>query len=67
MAENYAFNAKEELKQSVTQAYYTEYLARHKKLPRLGKILKEIDNPKKQLSKGDMVLMAMAREKGVFL
>lgn len=65
IAENYAFQEKEELKRNITQAYYTEYFARHKKLPKLSKVLKDIDKPQKQtMSKGDMVLKAMAREKG---
>ncbi len=55
------------MKRDITQAYYTEYFARHKKLPRLTKVLKDIDNPRKQKTRGDMVLMAMAREKGVIL
>jgi hypothetical protein len=55
------------LRRDITQAYYTEYFARHKKLPRLNKVLKEIDKPSKKMTKGDMVLLAMAREKGVFL
>ena len=68
IAENYAFEAKEELKRDITQAYYTEYFARHKKLPKLSKVLKDIDKPQKQtMSKGDMVLKAMAREKGVIM
>ncbi len=68
IAENYAFEAKEELKRNITQAYYTEYFARHKKLPKLSKVLKDIDKPQKQtMSKGDMVLKAMAREKGVIM
>jgi hypothetical protein len=68
IAENYAFEAKEELKRNITQAYYTEYFARHKKLPKLFKVLKDIDKPQKQaMSKGDIVLKAMAREKGVIM
>ena len=68
IAENYAFEAKEELKRNITQAYYTEYFARHKKLPKLSKVLKDIDKPQKQtMSKGDMVLKAMAKEKGVLI
>jgi hypothetical protein len=30
-------------------------------------VLKEIEKPSNKKSKGDMVLLAMAREKGVFL
>lgn len=66
IAENYAFEAKEELKRNITQAYYTEYFARHKKLPKLSKVLKDIDKPQKQtIRKGDVLLRAMAAEKGV--
>ena len=66
IAENFAFQTKEELKRNITQAYYTEYFARHKKLPKLSKVLKDIDKPQKQtMSKGDMVLRAMARDKGI--
>ncbi len=68
ITENYAFQEKEELKRNITQAYYTEYFARHKKLPKLAKVLKDIDKPQEQImSKGDMVLREMAREKGVKL
>lgn len=65
IAENYAFKEKEQIKYGITVAYYNEYFARHKKLPKLDKILKNIDNPTKHQSKGDMVLIAMAKEKGV--
>jgi len=66
IAENYAFEAKEGLKRNITQAYYTEYFARYKKLPQLSKVLKDIDKPQKQvMSKGDIILKAMAMEKGV--
>lgn len=68
IAENYAFEAKEELKRNITQAYYTEYFARHKKLPKLSKVLKDIDKPQKLImSKGDIILKEMAREKGVVI
>lgn len=65
IAENYAFQTKEELKLEITQAYYTEYFARHKKLPRLEKVLKDLDKPNRSQSRGDMVLRAMAKAKGV--
>jgi hypothetical protein len=46
--------------------YYTEAFARHKRLPKLNKVLKDIDKPAKNtISKGDMVLRALAREKGI--
>jgi len=35
-------------------------------LPKLNKVLKDIDRPaKNSLSKGDMALKAMAKEKGI--
>ena len=53
---------------NITQAYYTEYFARHKKLPKLSKVLKDIDKPQKLImSKGDIILKEMAREKGVVI
>lgn len=68
IAESYAFKEKEKLKDGITQAFYTESFARQKKLPKLKKILADIDQPpKKKQSKGDMILRAMAKEKGVIL
>ena len=63
IAENSAFSSKESLKLSITQSYYTEYFARQKKLPKLDKIIKEIDKPRKSLSRGDMILKAMVKKK----
>lgn len=54
------------MKLDITQAYYTEYFARHKKLPRLDKVLNDLNKPQRKVqSKGDMVLKAMAKAKGV--
>ena len=66
-AEKYKVKSKEQLKQNITLAYYTEYFARHKKLPKLEKILKDIEKPIKTNPKGDIILKAMAKEKGVNL
>lgn len=54
--------ALEDIKTRITIAYYGELLARSKKLPKLDKLLKNIDKPKKKsLSKGDMVLLNMQK------
>lgn len=57
---------KVEFKKAIITAYYIEAFARHKRLPKLDKVLKSLDKPqKKTLSKGDMLLKAMAKEKGI--
>lgn len=57
---------KSDIKKAVIGAYYTEAFARYKRLPKLNKVLKDIDRPaKNSLSKGDMVLRAMAKDKGI--
>lgn len=57
---------REQLKQDISVAYFAERFARSKKLPKLDKILKGVDKPTaKTNSVGDMVLKAMAKEKGV--
>lgn len=59
---------KNEMRKIVIQAHTSESFSRVKKLPKLHKLLKEIDNPSKsKQTKGDMVLRAMAREKGVII
>lgn len=66
MAESYVATDKTRLRHEITQAYYTEVFARYKKLPKLEKVLKDIGKPsRKTCSKGDMILRAMAKEKGV--
>jgi len=66
IGESKAEKEKAELKKAIITAYYTEAFARHKRLPKLDKVLKSLDKPaKKTLSKGDMLLKAMAKEKGV--
>ena len=66
IAESKAETEKEELKKAIITAFYTEAFARHKRLPKLDKVLKNLDKPqKKTLSKGDMLLKAMAKEKGI--
>jgi len=67
MAENYLFKSKEKLKGDITLAYYTEYFARHKKLPKLEKVLKNVDKPAKTESKGDIILKQMAKSKGIII
>lgn len=58
--------ATEELKQLVIATYIGESLARQKRLPKLEKLLKELD-PKEtyKFSKGDQILLQMAKDKGV--
>ena len=60
IAESKGYQAKQDFKNNIIHAYYIESLARHKKLPRLKTLLKDVDKP--SLSKGDMVLRAMARD-----
>ena len=56
------------MKAGITVAYYAEAFARQKRLPKLKKLLEGIDkDPKKTLSKGDILLKAMAKEKGVII
>lgn len=66
IAEQVAYKQKEQLKQSLIAAYYTESFARQKRLPKLQKVLDGIDKKQKNtLSKGDILLKMMAKEKGV--
>ena len=66
IAQNKAEIEKSDIKKVIIGAYYTEAFARHKRLPKLNKVLKDIDKPvKNTISKGDMVLRALAREKGI--
>jgi len=66
IAQNKAEIEKSDIKKVIIGAYYTEAFARHKRLPKLNKVLKDIDKPAKNtISKGDMVLRALAREKGI--
>lgn len=67
MAESYQLNEVEKVKEIISLAWHTEAFARHKKLPKLDKVLKNIGKSKKQERKSDMVLKAMAKEKGVTL
>lgn len=68
ISEQYANRRKDELQIAVTTAYYTEAFARYKRLPKLEKVLKGLEGKEKyKVSKGDLVLKAMAKEKGVII
>lgn len=55
-----------EFERIITLAWHTEAFSRQKKLPKLDRVLKDIrKKPKKQNTKSDEILKAMAREKGV--
>lgn len=52
----------------LTLAWHIEAFARQKKLPKLEKLIKDSRKPKKNtVSKSDLVLKAMAAEKGVII
>lgn len=58
----------EKFENELSLAWHTEAFARQKKLPRLDKIIKESRRPnKKQIDKSDVLLKAMAAEKGVII
>ena len=66
IAQSKAEKEKADIKKAVIGAYYTEAFARYKRLPKLNKVLKDIDRPAtKTLNKGDLVLKAMAKDKGI--
>lgn len=49
-------------------AWHTEAFARQKRLPTLNKVLRDArKKPKKQVSKSDAILKAMAAAKGVII
>lgn len=49
-------------------AWHTEAFARQKRLPSLGKVMRDArKKPKKQASKSDAILRAMAAAKGIVL
>lgn len=49
-------------------AWHVEAFGRQKKLPKLEKVLKDARTPKrKQISRSDAILRAMAAEKGVII
>ena len=49
-------------------AWHTEAFARQKRLPTLGKVLRDArKKPKKQANKSDAILKAMAAEKGIIV
>ena len=67
MAESYQLKEVEKVKEIISLAWHTEAFARHKKLPKLDKVLKNIGKNKKQESKSDIILKNMAKEKGIIL
>ena len=67
LSESFQHKEEQKVKEILALAWHTEAFARHKKLPKLDKVLKNIGKSKKQESKSDMVLKAMAREKEVIV
>ena len=59
MAEARNVSVKNKTKDNIVLAYYIESLSRHKKLPSLKKLLRDVDKP--SLTKGDMVLKMMQK------
>lgn len=58
----------EKFESELTLAWHIEAFARQKKIPRLEKLIKDSRKPKKNVvSKSDLVLKAMAAEKGVII
>ena len=65
IARQKAFNNQEKFEGDLCLAWHVEAFARQKKLPKLEKVLKDSRKPhKKQISKSDAILKAMAAEKG---
>ncbi len=63
-----AFENQEKFESDLTLAWHIEAFARQKKLPKLEKLIKDSRKPKtKSISKSDMILKAMAAEKGVII
>ncbi len=50
----------------ISLAWHTEAFARHKRLPRLETVIKDMESDGKH-SKADAILIAMAKEKGVII
>ena len=58
----------EKFESELTLAWHIEAFARQKKLPKLEKLIKDSRKPKKNtVSKSDLILKAMAAEKGVII
>jgi hypothetical protein len=58
----------EKFESELTLAWHIEAFARQKKLPRLDKLIRDSRKPKKNtVSKSDLILKAMAAEKGVII
>lgn len=65
LSESFQHKEEQRVKEILALAWHTEAFARHKKLPKLDNLLKNRGKSKKQESKSDMILRAMAREKGI--
>lgn len=62
------FERQEQFESELTLAWHIEAFARQKKLPRLDKLIRDSRKPKKNVvSKSDLILKAMAAEKGVII
>ena len=62
------FERQEQFESELTLAWHIEALARQKKLPKLDKLIRDSRKPKKNtVSKSDLILKAMAAEKGVII
>ena len=68
VAKQKSYERQEQFENELTLAWHIEAFARQKKLPRLDKLIKDSRKPKKNtVSKSDLVLKAMAAEKGVII
>ena len=62
------FERQEQFESKLTLAWHIEAFARQKKLPKLDKLIRDSRKPKKNtVSKSDLILKAMAAEKGVII
>lgn len=58
----------DEYENALCVAWHTEAFARQKRLPAFEKVLRNArKKPKKQVSKSDVILKAMAAEKGIII
>lgn len=67
LAEQYNEKQQEKVKDLISLAWHIEAFARHKKLPRLKTLLRNIGKNNAVESKSDMILKAMAADKGVIV
>lgn len=63
IAEQRQESAKTRIQEILVLAWHTEAFARHKRLPALSQVIKGTAN--KSSDKSDLILKAMAKEKGV--